>query len=348
VIFEQVRSGGCLSYLIGCAETRAAIVVDPELEQADHYLALAAEKGLRLRYVLDTHTHADHFSATRALAAQVQVPVVVGHRSPAPFADLRVEEDETLIVGKLRFRVLETPGHTEDSISLVIEDRVLTGDALLIGGTGRTDLPTGDPEALFDSLFGKLLRLDDGVMVYPAHDYKGRSHTTVGEEKSQNPRLAQKERAAFVQLMRGLDLAMPKHLTEALRTNRSGGMTVRELIANAARQVPFMAIADVLRLVQQRQESPQAPSSLLILDVREREAFAAGHLPGARNVPRGELELRADGELPDPTVRILTCCKFGKVSTLAAATLRSMGYTRVVALDGGIEAWTQAGHPLEK
>ena len=342
MIFAQVRSGGCLSYLIGCEETRAAIVVDPELEQTDHYVALAAEKGLRIRYVLDTHTHADHFSATRALAGQLQVPVVVGHRSPAPFADLRVEQDETLIVGKLRLRVLETPGHTDDSICLVVGDRVLTGDTLLIGGTGRTDLPTGDPAALHDSLFGKLLQLDDGLLVYPAHDYKTRSHSTLGQEKAQNPRLAAQERGAFIELMRGLDLAMPRHLTEALRTNRTGGKTVHELIADAARQVPFMAIEDVSRLVQRND------ASLLILDVRERDAFAAGHLPGARNVPRGELELRADGELPDPTVRILTTCRFGKVSTLAAATLRSMGYTRVVALDGGIDAWTAAGHPLEK
>src|SRR5262245_37360805 len=110
MLFEQVRSGGCLSYLIGCEDSRSAIVIDPELDQSDRYLALAAEKGVRIRYVLDTHTHADHFSATRVLAAQLQVPVVLGHRSPAPFADLRLEEDETLIVGKLRFRVLETPG----------------------------------------------------------------------------------------------------------------------------------------------------------------------------------------------------------------------------------------------
>ena len=342
MIFEQIRSGGCLSYLIGCADTRAAIVVDPELEQTDRYVALAAENGLRIRYVLDTHTHADHFSATRVLARHFQVPVVLSRRSPAPFADLHVEEDETLIVGKLRLRVVETPGHTEDSMCLVVRDRVLTGDTLLIGGTGRTDLPTGDPEALHDSLFGKLLRLGEDLLVFPAHDYKGRSHSTLGAEKAQNPRLAHQERAAFVGLMRGLDLAMPQHLTEALRTNRTGGKTVNELIADAARQVPFMAIDDVLRLVQ------QGDSPLLILDVREREAFANGHLPGARNVPRGELELRADRELPDPTVRVLTCCKLGKISTLAAATLRSMGYPRVVALDGGVDAWTLAGHPLEK
>jgi rhodanese-related sulfurtransferase len=250
----------------------------------------------------------------------------------APFVDLRVEDGETLIVGKLRFRILETPGHTDDSISLVIEDRLLTGDALLIGGTGRTDLPTGDPQVLYESLFGKLLTLPDELLVFPAHDYKGRSHSTLGAEKQSNPRLQRRERAAFVELMRGLDLAMPQHLTEALRTNRSGGKTVKQLIAEAARDIAFMSMDEVRRQID------GGDPSLLLLDVREREAFRAGHLAGAHNIPRGELELRADRELPDPTARILTYCQLGKVSTLAAHTLRSMGYLRAVALDGGLDA----------
>jgi glyoxylase-like metal-dependent hydrolase (beta-lactamase superfamily II)/rhodanese-related sulfurtransferase len=342
VIFEQVRSGGCLSYLVGCEDTRAALVVDPELDQIDHYLALAAEKGLRLRYALDTHTHADHFTATRELGRQLGLPVVMHRKSVAPFADLRVEDGETLIVGKLRIRVLATPGHTDDSMCLVLGDRVLTGDTLLIGGTGRTDLPTGDAGALYDSLFGKLLRLDDGLLVFPAHDYKQRSHSTLGAEKADNPRLQTKERPAFVELMKGLDLAMPQHLTEALRTNRTGGKTVKQLIAEASNHIVFMSLEEVRRHVDERDPA------LVVLDVREREAFRAAHLPGARNIPRGELELRADRELPDPTAHILVYCQFGKISTLAASTLRTMGYTRAVALDGGMEAWEKAAHPLEK
>jgi glyoxylase-like metal-dependent hydrolase (beta-lactamase superfamily II)/rhodanese-related sulfurtransferase len=340
MIFEQIRRGGCLSYLIGCEETHQAIAIDPELDQADHVLALCAEKGLRLRFVLDTHTHADHFTATRELGTQLKLPIVMHRRSVAPFVDLRVEDGETLIVGKLRFRILETPGHTDDSMSLVIDDRVLTGDALLIGGTGRTDLPTGDPEVLYESLFGKLLTLPDELLVFPAHDYKGRSHSTLGAEKAANPRLQRRDRAAFIELMRGLDLAMPQHLTEALRTNRSGGKTVKQLIAEAARDIAFMSMDEVRRQID------GGNPNLLLLDVREREAFRAGHLAGAHNIPRGELELRADRELPDPTARILAYCQLGKVSTLAAHSLRTMGYLRAVALDGGLDAWVKAGHPL--
>jgi glyoxylase-like metal-dependent hydrolase (beta-lactamase superfamily II)/rhodanese-related sulfurtransferase len=342
MIFEQIRAGGCLSYLVGCEDTRAAIVVDPELEQLETYLARALEKGLRIHYVMDTHTHADHFSATRELGRRLEVPVVMSRRSPAPFVGLRVEDGDTVIVGKLRMRVLETPGHTADSLCLALSDRLLTGDTLLIGGTGRTDLPSGNPEELHGSLFGKLLRLNDDLLVFPAHDYKGRSHTTLGQEKANNPRLAKTNRSEFVDLMRGLDLAMPKHLTEALRTNSTGGKTVQQLIAEAARAVPFMSMEETLRQAQDKN------SGLTVLDVRETEAFVLGHIPGARHIPRGELELRADRELPDPTARIVACCRFGKVSTLAAHTLRTMGYTRALALDGGIEAWSKAGFPLEQ
>jgi glyoxylase-like metal-dependent hydrolase (beta-lactamase superfamily II)/rhodanese-related sulfurtransferase len=341
MLFEQIRHGGCLSYLIGCEDTRNAIVVDPELDEVERYLALVTEKSVRVRYLLDTHTHADHFTGTRELARQLAVPVVMHRRSAAPFVDLRLEDGETLIVGNLHVRVIETPGHTDDSMSILLPDRVLTGDALLIGGTGRTDLPTGDPEALHSSLFSKLLRLRDDMLVFPAHDYQQRTHSTIGAERAGNPRLQAKDRGAFVELMRGLDLAMPQHLTEALRTNRSGGKTVRQLIAEAGRSIAFMSMDEV------KNDSEQSAPSLLLLDVREREAFRAGHLRGAHNIPRGELELRADRELPDPTARIVSYCQYGKVSTLAAHTLRTMGYMRAVALDGGLDAWTSAGYPLE-
>jgi glyoxylase-like metal-dependent hydrolase (beta-lactamase superfamily II)/rhodanese-related sulfurtransferase len=339
MIFEQIATGGCQSYLLGCAETCAAALIDPEVSQVDRYIALAARNGLRIRFVIDTHTHADHFSATRALARQLEVPTVMHRASQAPGIDLRVDDGEMLIVGKLRLQVLYTPGHS-DSMCLVAEDRVFTGDTLLIGATGRTDLPTGDPEALYDSLFNHVLRLDPALKVYPAHDYKGRTHSTIGAEAASNPRLAQQDRAAFVAMMRSLNLTMPKHITEALRTNMSGGKTVEQMLAEAAATVPFMSLAELKARVD------AGATDLTILDVRERDAFEEGHIAGAHLLPRGQLELRVNQELPDPTRRILTCCEFGRISTLAAATLRTMGFQRSVALDGGVTAWREAGYPL--
>jgi len=238
-------------------------------------------------------------------------------------------------------KALHTPGHTRDSMCLVLDDRVFTGDTLLIGGTGRTDLPTGDPHALYESLFDKLLKLPAETLVYPAHDYKGRSHSTIGAELADNPRLQKTERAAFVEMMQHLDLSAPTHLTEALRTNMSGGKTVDQLLAEAAAKVPFMSLAELAERIGGNSRD------LVVLDLRESEAFRAGHVPGATHLPRGQLELRVNSELPDPTVRILTCCELGKISTLAAATLRELGYGRATALDGGVKAWREAGYPVE-
>jgi rhodanese-related sulfurtransferase len=242
-----------------------------------------------------------------------------------------------LIIGKLKIQALHTPGHTADSMCLVMDDRVFTGDTLLIGGTGRTDLPSGDPDQLFDSLFGKLLKLTPETLVYPAHDYKGRSHSTLATEIAENPRLQKTEREAFVAMMRELNLAAPTHLTEALRTNMSGGKTVAQLLSEAGAVVPFVAQAELAKRLEGR------PNDLIVLDVREESAFAAGHIPGAVNLPRGQLELRINAALPDPSVRIVTVCEFGKISTLAAATLRELGFVRTAALEGGMTAWREAG-----
>src|SRR5215475_13926083 len=156
MIFEHLSAGGCQSYLVGCADSCAAVLIDPEISLIDRYLALAARDGLRIHYMIDTHTHADHFSATRELARRLEVPIAMHRASPAPFVDLRLDDGEMLVVGKLRLQVLYTPGHTRDSMCLRVEDRVFTGDTLLMGATGRTDLPSGDPEALYDSLFTRL------------------------------------------------------------------------------------------------------------------------------------------------------------------------------------------------
>lgn len=342
MFFAVFKDGeGCKSYIIANEACCAAAIIDPALDLVDRYLGEVTKQGLRVRYIIDTHTHADHFSGARALRQALGAPIVMHRFSPAPYVDMHVEDGHSLALGDMRMRILHTPGHTRDSMSIHVEDRVFTGDTLLIGGTGRSDLPSGDPAQLYHSLFGKLLALPDETLIFPAHDYKGRESSTIGQERANNPRLAQAEEGAFISMMNGLNLSAPTHLTEALRTNMAGGKTVRQLLQEAGAKVPFLAMEELGRRLGAR------ANDFVILDVREKDAFAAGHVPGALHLPRGQLELRVNEVLPDPSVEIVTICEFGKISTLAAATLHELGFTRATALDGGMAAWRERGNAVE-
>jgi hypothetical protein len=156
---------------------------------------------------------------------------------------------------------------------LCVEDRVFTGDTLLIGGTGRTDLPSGDAAALYESLFEGVLRLDPALKIFPAHEYKGRSHSTIGQELAENPRLQKSDRDAFIAMMQSLNLTMPTHVTEALRTNMTGGKTVAQMLSEAAAGVPFMSLGELNARIE------SGSNDLIVLDVRERDAFEGGAYP---------------------------------------------------------------------
>lgn len=340
--FHTIADGGCRSYIVGCPDTDAAAVIDPVLGQIERTAGLLAREGLSLRYVIETHTHADHFSAARLLRQRFGAPIVMHRYCGASDAELRVDDGHQLMLGQLRLKILYTPGHTRDSMCIQLADRVLTGDTLLIGGTGRTDLPTGDPGALYDSLFNKLLLLPDDTKIFPAHVYQDKAHSTIGEERETNRRLQFRERDEFVAMMQSLDLAMPTHLTEALRTNISGGKTVRQLLDDAAAATPFMAMDELAVRLQARR------NDFVVLDVRERDAWERGRIPGAKHLARGQLELKVDEHFPDPDIEILTVCEFGKLSTLAAATLRTLGFRRTIALDGGMKSWREAGYPIDE
>jgi len=341
MVFHQIATDrGCQSYLIGCKETCTAIIIDPELSQFERYLAIVTREGLRLHYALDTHTHADHYSATQEIAEKLNLPIIMHNASPAPFVSMKVDDGEIIRVGHLRLQIMHTPGHTADSMCIILPDRVLTGDTLLIGATGRTDLPGGNPDQLYDSLFNGLLTLDPELKVFPAHIYNKRSHSTLREEIESNPRLQKKQRREFIEQMRTLNLKMPEHLTEALRTNLSGGKTIEQLISEASDKIPFMSLEEVHKRITKGLEDT------ILLDVRETDAFTQSHIPEAINLPRGQLELRVNDMLPDPTQRIVVYCEYGKISTLATATLKELGFTHAVALDGGFKSWQENSYPI--
>jgi glyoxylase-like metal-dependent hydrolase (beta-lactamase superfamily II) len=221
IFFEQIRSGGCLSYFLASEKERVSLVIDPEIDKADEYLRLAEELGSPLEYAIDTHTHADHSSACKILRDRVAAKVVMHHASESPYVDLRVSEGDIIHCGAISLKILHTPGHTEDSTCLIFAGRIFTGDTLLIGGCGRTDLPGGNAEKQYESL-KRLATLDDQIRIFPAHDYRP-ACSTLGEEKKSNPRvlMAVKSRDEFLDFMTTRKPPLPRKFRSALEWNRS-------------------------------------------------------------------------------------------------------------------------------
>lgn len=222
-IFEQFSiPRGCLGYLIADQETRLAAIVDPELEMVEPMLDAIFAHGLRPAYIIDTHTHADHVSGIKELRAKTVAKVIMHEKAPSSCVDIRVQDGDRLHLGELALKFLYTPGHAKDLISVVLPDRILTADALLIGSCGRTDLLNGNATQQFHTLYYTLSSLPEELLVYPGHDYKGQSHTTLGEQKQSNPKMLFASEEEFVKYM---DLINPKkldpvyQLADALKAN---------------------------------------------------------------------------------------------------------------------------------
>ena len=226
MIFRQLfeRESSTYTYLLASRPGGEALLIDPVKSEVERYLRLLEELDVRLVFAVDTHVHADHVTGLGALREATDCVTVMGGQSRAECVSRRVSEGEELNVDGLVLRALYTPGHTDDSYSFVMPDRVFTGDTLLIRGTGRTDFQNGDPRAQYDSLFGKLLCLPDATLVYPAHDYKGWTVSTIAEERAHNPRLQVGSEAEYVALMRGLKLDDPKQMDVAIPANLACGV----------------------------------------------------------------------------------------------------------------------------
>lgn len=221
MIFKQLfdEDSSTYTYMLAARRGGEALLIDPVREHVDEYLSLLDELCLRLAVALDTHVHADHVTALGALRDRSGCRTVMGEKSRADCVSFRVADGEHIDVDGLRLEAIHTPGHTDDSYSFVMEDRVFTGDTLLIGGTGRTDFQNGDPAAEYRSIFEKLLKLPSDTLVYPAHDYHGRTVSTIGEERRCNPRLQISSIAEYVELMNNLHLPNPKMMDVAVFAN---------------------------------------------------------------------------------------------------------------------------------
>jgi sulfur dioxygenase len=225
MLFRQLfeRESSTYTYLIAPHVGGEALLIDPVKTELSRYLQLIDELDLRLVFAVDTHVHADHVTALGDLRAARNCATLMGEQSKAECVSRKLSDGERIKVGGLELRALYTPGHTYDSYSFVMKDRVFTGDTLLIRGTGRTDFQNGDPAVQYESLFGKLLRLPQQTLVYPGHDYKGWTVSTIGEERAHNPRLQVRTKEEYVALMRGLRLPNPKQMDVAVPANLACG-----------------------------------------------------------------------------------------------------------------------------
>jgi len=322
MIFRQLFDAvsGTYTYLLASRRGGEALIIDPVLEKVDRYLALIDELDLRLVKAIDTHLHADHITGLGALRDRTSCITVMGEQSGVDVVSMRVTDGDRVRIEGVCLDVIYTPGHTDDSYSYVLPDRVFTGDTLLIRGTGRTDFQNGDPRAQYESIFGKLLRLPEETLLFPAHDYKGDTVSTIGEEKRFNPRLQVKSADEYAALMNGLNLPNPKMMDVAVPANQRQGL-LQEDVARRGWAVMPAEIEGLLRA-----------GDVVLIDLREKpERERHGAIPGSLHAPYPDLadnvqpggllhELAAAGQR-----RLVFYCAYGERSAMAVQAARKAG-----------------------
>lgn len=353
MIFRQLfdPESSTYTYLLADAETKEAVLIDPVKEQSERDLELVAELGLQLTHVLETHVHADHITGASALRERTGAKTVVSVHGGASCADRLVGAGDVIRFGKHALEVRATPGHTDGCVTYVTADHktAFTGDALLIRGTGRTDFQQGDARKLFRSVREQIFTLPDDADIYPGHDYKGRTKSTVAEEKANNPRLGlDKSEDDFVALMSELHLPPPRKIDVAVPANQRCGSS-EEQAASSPTRAPW---APIVRTPTGIPEVTPAwlhehHDDVRVIDVREPDELVSelGRLPYAENVPLAAVSERAPGwERRQPVVVL---CRSGGRSGLAALELETQGFPQVASMKGGMLAWAEQGLPRD-
>ena len=343
MIFRQLFDSvsGTYSYLLASRAGGEALILDPVLEKADRYCQLLRELDLRLVKAVDTHLHADHVTGLGELRDRTQCITIMGEQSKADVVSMRVSDGDKVMIEGLSLDVMYTPGHTDDSYSYLMGDRVFTGDTLLIRGTGRTDFQNGSSRAQYDSIFNRLLKLPDETMVFPAHDYKGDTVSTIGEERRYNPRLQVRSVDEYIELMANLKLPNPKMMDVAVPANMHVGLHQEELAKQGLALSACDAIASLGR------------PDILLVDLRENSERAKhGTISGALHTPYPSIgeNLQPGGILREVAAatgrRVVFFCAFGERSAMAVAAAKSAGLANTAHIEGGIDAWKKAGGPV--
>jgi len=228
MIFKQLfdKNSSTYTYLIASKEGREALIIDPVLENIDTYIQTLNRLNLKLVKVIDTHIHADHVTAASKLKDKTKCVTIMGEHTPTDAVEIKVKDEEIIKLDQLKIKALYTPGHTSDSFSFLIDNYLFSGDTLLINGTGRTDFQNGSSKDAYNSLFNRLLKLPDETLLYPAHDYKGETVSTIGKEKKFNPRLQVRNVEEYIEIMKNLNLKKPAEIDFNVASNLNLGALI--------------------------------------------------------------------------------------------------------------------------
>ncbi len=332
------RESCTYTYLLVDASTQEGAIIDPVLELYDRDMQLINELGIELLYAIETHAHADHVTSSGKIRQSTGAKIVFGENSDIPAIDIKLKDGESLKLGHYQIRGIATPGHTAACTCYFVDGMLFTGDALLIRGCGRTDFQEGDPAMLYDSITQKLFTLGDETIVYPAHDYNGRTSSSIGEEKRWNPRLGNnRDKQSFVDLMNNLNLDMPKRINEAVPANTSVGINFN----------PRQYLWDDFNMNDLHEVWQNLPENTLIMDNRTPEEFAKGHVPGSLNIPLGTENDNLDKIKSYDSVYIY--CRSGRRAQTTFTNLSFQGLEHLYCVShSGMPDWIKAGYEVER
>ncbi|MDD5432067.1 MAG: rhodanese-like domain-containing protein [Candidatus Omnitrophica bacterium] len=324
---KQFSAGSCYSYILH--SKGEALIIDPHISLLDEYKAYLEKNTLNLKYIIDTHTHADHFSLAAVLKKELNAPVLMYEKAISGVVDKRLKDNEEIKLGESIVKILYSPGHTDDAISILADGMLFTADVLLIGSVGRTDFQNGSPESMFDTL-QRIKSLPENTIIYPGHDYHGKYSSTLKSELKSNPFLMEIDKGIFVANMRSKQIPKPFNIDNIIRVNQKGEAAVLEMIS-----------------VKEAQEDLVRNPKVKLLDVRSVLEFSQEHIKGALNVPIDMLKLRL-AEFSQPDLSYIVLCRTGNRSPMAADMLIQSGIKGVKIMKGGMTEWKKEHLPVEK
>lgn len=336
------RESSTYTYIVFDSESREAAIIDSVQETAERDLKWLEDLGAKLKYILDTHVHADHITAASWLREKTGAKTGISRDAQVSCADLNLKDGDELAIGSYKIKVMATPGHTDSCLSYYVDGKVFTGDSLLIRSCGRTDFQQGSADRLYDSIMHKLYTLPEDTVVYPGHDYRGATSSTIGLEKKLNSRIrAQTTKQEFVKTMSELKLENPKKIHEALPANMQCGRVskARVLMPQMVDGLPEVTVHQVYENLK----------DLTLIDVRRPEEFNGeyGHIPGARLVTLGPQLLEYLSK-EDRDKEIVFICRSGGRSGQATAMALQMGFTQVANMTGGMITWNLQQLPVSR